>query len=520
MKKRILSLALALAVVMGLAACGKQTPSGSEVNSASSARDDFKFAYAAEPLTFDPSQTKDSVSLMFLYEIYDRLVDQDAKDPTHYVPGLATDWEFSDGGKKITFTIRDGVKFHNGDLLTTEDLVWALELVRNGGYTSHLNDAIDHFEVIDDSHIQLLLNYAYAPILDILSNPNYSIVCRSAYEKAQSTGSDFGREPIGSGPYKLVEWRNGTSMKFEAFENYWEGEPAIKYFEGIYMSDNSSAAIALEAGNIDWASDMNRADVSHLLECSNLQPVFCPNVGVYAVYFNCQNGPFADPLVRQAVAYAINADDVILGGVEGFGTPADCFVPYTLFGYVSDSDWYQQNISKAKELLTQAGYPNGFTCKFAACTEGSWMASIEVVVEQLRQIGIDCELDKMDRAAYMEDVANLMNYEISWWAINANVNDADYVMTRRLHSSQIGGTNNFSNYVNLEADKLIEEAREETDTSRRLDIYSELYSILKEDLPYMPVYSGQWNHFFNADLGGVYEHPMGRYTWKYFYWKT
>lgn len=284
--------------------------------------------------------------------------------------------------------------------------MWALELVRNGGFTSHLNSAIDHFEKVDDNHIKLVLLYPYSPILDVMSNPNYSVVNRKAWEEAQAAGKDFGREPVGSGAYKLVKWQNGASMEFEAFEEYWDGAPAIKHIKGTYMADNSSAAIALEDGSIDWSYALDKADYAHLSELPQLQKVEGPNVGVYHISFNCQDGPFSDPKLRKAVALALNVDDIITVAAEGNGTAADCFVPSTIPGYVSDADWFKQDIETAKQLVVEAGYPDGLTVDFGACTEGTWMTAIEVIQEQLRQIGINCELNKMDRAAYLEDVAD------------------------------------------------------------------------------------------------------------------
>ena len=225
--KKWISFILIAAMLFSFAGCNNtnnegQPNSGNNTSSensesSGSTKDTFNFGFSGEPTTFDPSATKDSVSLLYLYQIYDRLLEQNPENPKEYIPGLATEWVFSEDSKEITFTIREGVKFQNGELLNTEDLVWALELVRNGGFTSHLNSAIDHFEKVDDTHIKVILNYPYSPILDVLSNPNYSVVNRKAWEEAQAAGKDFGREPVGSGAYQLVEWRNGTSMEFEAF---------------------------------------------------------------------------------------------------------------------------------------------------------------------------------------------------------------------------------------------------------------------------------------------------------------
>ncbi len=526
--KKWISFILIAAMLFSFAGCNNtnnegQPNSGNNTSSensesSGSTKDTFNFGFSGEPTTFDPSATKDSVSLLYLYQIYDRLLEQNPENPKEYIPGLATEWVFSEDSKEITFTIREGVKFQNGELLNTEDLVWALELVRNGGFTSHLNSAIDHFEKVDDTHIKVILNYPYSSILDVLSNPNYSVVNRKAWEEAQAAGKDFGREPVGSGAYQLVEWRNGTSMEFEAFADYWGGAPAIKHIKGTNISDNSSAAIALEDGTIDWSYSLSKSDFAHLSELPQLQRIEGPNVGVYHISFNCQDGPFSDLKLRQAVAFALNVDDIIVAAAEGLGIPADCFVPSTVPGYVADNNWFQQDVEKAKQLVAEAGYPDGLTVNFGACTDGAWMAAIEIIQEQLRQIGINCELNKMDRAAYLEDVANQMDYNITYWAINANVCDADFVVTRRFHSSQIGQTNNFSNYANPAADELIEAARAELDETKRLELYSQLYAILKEDLPYVPVYSGMETTFFASGLRGVYSHPMGRYTWKNFYW--
>ena len=162
-------------------------------------------------------------------------------------PALADEWEFSEDGKEITLTIKQGVKFHNGDVLTTEDVAYSLNRAIDSSYTSKFTAVMESAEVIDETHVKLVLKDTYGPILYCLANPSISIVSKKAVEAA---GDTFGTNPIGTGPYKYVDWISGERVVLTRFDYYFKGPSPIKDVNFRFITDTSSAAVALESGEI------------------------------------------------------------------------------------------------------------------------------------------------------------------------------------------------------------------------------------------------------------------------------
>ncbi|KUO75754.1 MAG: hypothetical protein APF77_22185 [Clostridia bacterium BRH_c25] len=522
--KRNISFVLVIMIALSLAltGCTNGTPSGgSEPASAAasgapgetaSAKDSLLWGVNAEPSSLDPSTSKDTVTHMMMYQIYDALIKEDPADYTKLVPGLAESWEFSDDNTQVTFHLRKDVKFHNGDTMTADDVYFSLQRSLESSFSSGISEAIDHFEKVDDMTVKCVLKYPYGPILDVMTNMTYGIVSKRAVEEAEAASVDFARNPCGTGAYKIVEWRSGDALVLERFDDYYDGPAHIKNLSFKLVPDAASGAIALEDGTLDVYYIVAPSDYDHLKNTKNIAYVECPGVGLHHITFNVTDGIFTDKRIRQAVAYALNRDDIVIGGAEGYANVADCLAPTSVFGYIDDFKWYEQDLDKAKALLAEAGYPNGFDVVFSMQGSDTYMKPAQVAQDQLRKIGINVTFDKMERAAYLEDVGNKRKFAASLRMINATVRDADSVLTRRFHSSMLGGGNNYSGYSNPEVDSLIEEARKASDRDKRVELYRQIYEILKEDVPLIPIYTDTVNMFYNAKLKNFYAHPVYRYA--------
>ncbi|MGN0837692.1 MAG: ABC transporter substrate-binding protein [Pyramidobacter sp.] len=476
-----------------------------------STKDTLMWGVNAEAASLDPATSKDSVTHMMMMQLYDTLVNTDPQDYTKFIPCIATEWKFSDDKKEITFTIRQNVKFHNGDVMTVDDVIYSLNRSLKSSYSSGVRGPLQSFEKIDDSHIKALLKHPYSPILEVLSNYTFGIVSKRAVEEAEAKGVNFARNPCGTGAYKLKEWKSGDQLVLERFDDYWNGAAPIKTIVYKLVPDAASGAIALEDGSLDFYYAPTHTDYQYLETLDNLASITCPGIGLRHITFNVTDGIFKDKRLRQAVAYALNRDDILIGGCEGHGENANVLCPTSIFGYDKEATWYPQDLKKAKELMAEAGYPNGFDVVFSMQGSSTYMRPAEVMQDQLRQIGINVTFDKMERATYLDIVAGKRQFVASLRMINATVRDADFVLTRRVHGSMIGGGNNYSGYNNPDVNKWIDEARQEEDPSKRMELYKKVYAQLKEDVPLIPLYTSYGKYFFNKHLKGIYPHPVMRF---------
>ena len=502
-RTRVLGWAAIAAILLGVTASfAVETPK--------STKDTLMWGSRSEPASLDPSTSKDTVTHSVILQIYDTLIATDSKDYNKFIPCLATDWQFSNDKKELTFTIRQGVKFHNGDVMTADDVVYSLNRSLKSSYSSGIRGPLQSFEKVDNTHVKAVLKHPYAPILDVMSNYTFAIASKRAVEEAEAKGINFARNPCGTGAYKMKEWRSGDQLVLERFDDYWNGPAPIKTVIYKLIPDTASGAIALEDGSIDFYQPAH-SDYQYLDTVDNLSSVTNPGIGVHHIIFNVTDGIFTDKRLRQAVAYALNRQDIIIGGCEGHAELANMLCPTSIFGYDKEGKWYSQDLKKAKELMAEAGYPNGFDVVFRMNSSDTYMKPAEVVQDQLRQIGINVTFDKMERSTYLDLVAGKRQFIISLYMINATVRDADFVLNRRVHGSMIGGGNNYAGYNNLNVNKWIEEARQESDPAKRMEIYRKVYAQLKEDIPYIPLYTSYNKCYFNKHIKGIYPHPVERH---------
>ena len=528
-KKTKQRLALLLAVVMGLSlvGCGSSgsgtTTSGSSASADAgaasegeeklSSRDTLKLSGKSEPTSLDPAQTKDMVTWSFMYNVSDPLVYFNW-ETQEYEPAVATEWVISDDGLEYTFTIREGVKFHNGDTLTADDVVYSLNRAIASSFTAQTNGCMDHFEKVDDTHVKAVLKYAYAPFLEIMTNPAYAMVSQRAVEECEAAGKDFGREPVGCGAYKLVSWQSGNKLKFERFDDYYRGTPKMKYIEWTLIADASAGAMALESGEVDYYYGLSKADIKHLQELPNMQSKTEERgFGLYDITFNTTDGPFTDVNLRKAVAYAINREEILKGGADGYGVVDNCWCATGATGYLPDFEWYEQDLEKAKECLAAAGYPDGIDIVFTQDSSDTYMAPAEIMQAQLAKVGINVTFEKLQRSVWIDTVSGNRQFVASLRMTNHVVNDAEYLLRRRLTTAMIGGGNNYSGYQNPEFDKLVEEATVETDQTKRNEIFRQCYEMIKEDVPVIPLYTGVNPIVISKNVKGWTFHPLERNVW-------
>lgn len=517
-RNRWLGILLSVSLVLGGCSGTGKTGSGestAEKEPAASAeagtREDLVFSISSEPTSLDPAQTKDTISYLVIFQMFDTLVREEPDGSLS--PALAESWEFDESGLEITMKIREGVKFHNGREMTVEDVAYSINRAIASSYTSAFTSTMDRMEVVDDTYVKLVLKEPYVAILSCLCSASLAVVGK---EEAEAAGDHFAKNPVGTGPYRYTGWSTGERIDMVRFDDYWRGTPAIGNLTFKIHTDKSTAAIALEKGEVDVLYYPNTSDKRHLEELAGVTWAEGQASTFWYLAFNCRDGVFASQKLREAVCYALDRDSIILGGANGLGIPTESCIPMSTAFYNPDFAGYQYNLEKAKELMKEAGYPDGLSVTMKTNQSSQYSKPTEIIQAQLAEIGITANIELMERAAYLEETQTECNYELTFYVITNNISDPDYICTRRFHTSMEGGGNNFTLHKVEGLDALIDEARGEEDTARRQQLYDDINQKIYEHAVILPLYQGMTYIAYNSGLSGVYTSPSERhYVYEY-----
>lgn len=491
---------------------GNSTGSTGEEASSAKKRDDLVIGIQKFSPTLDTTKTADIMLPQF--QIFDGLVrDYNGE----IVPALAESWVFADDAKSITFKLRPSTKFHNGDPITAEDVVFSINRAAASPFVTIMASAIDKAEKIDEQTVLVNFKYPYGPGLKCFTTTALYIMNKKAIE-ADEDG--YGKNPVGSGPYVLKEWISGEKMVMEAFSDYYDGEPAIKKITYIQIPDPSIFLIALEKGEIDII-DSNTPEEARqaLIDNKKLQYAECDSNAFLNIMFNNTKGVFADKRVREAVSYAVDRQELIDGAKNGMAAPLEAALLTSCPEYPVDFKANPYDLEKAKALLTEAGYPDGFTVKMKTIDSPTYSKPTEIIQAQLKKIGINIEIEIMERGKYMDDVTNKGDFDITFWAIVAKVPDADFCQYSFFHSGNLNGKGNYMGINNSELDKLLSEGRACLDPEKRKEIYAKTCEIIKEETMLVPMFMAKRTLAANANLTGLELRPDFIRRYMYADWK-
>lgn len=494
MKKLISSILVAtLAVSMLLTGCG----GSSDSDTTSTSKDSVSIVLTADPTGFDPQTTLDASAMMVMYNVFDTLVDSDSGCSSDIEPALAESWEISDDGLVYTFYLQEGVKFHDGSDFTADDAKYTMERAMTEPATASYCTMIESVDVVDDFTLDITLNIPFANFLQNIGGIFFGVVSEEAVTEA---GDDFGRQPIGTGAYTFDEWVSGDKVTLTANADYWGGEPEITNVTYKILPDTSTALIALENGEVDAFPNIAYIDTVTAEENEDISLYSSPSGSIKYIGFNVEVEPFDNELVRQAIKYATNKDDIFDGAADGDGIIANTHINETMDGYDADSpEPNQYDLEKAKELMIEAGYEEGFSVTCILSTSTSEYEKIaEILQAQLAEINIDMTIEPLEKGTYFEQCGN-GNYEMYIGGLNWAASDD---MLTYLFQSD-GGFNWGYVYSNDEIDALLLEARQETDQAVRAELYQEVNAIVDEDCNKIPLYFPNQYFAADSDLLGV-----------------
>jgi len=455
--------------------------------------------------TLDPGYRTQLNDLQIVNLTYEKLYRVNEK--MEYTPELATDMEISEDGLTYTFTIKEGVKFQNGDPLTVDDIVFSFNRAKElPATTATLADMVsieapdDHTIVITAAQLNPIFQW-YICQIDILSE-----------KEVTAAGDNFGAIPAGTGRYIVEVWEPDEKVVLKRNPDYHGDMPQIETIEYAVMGDSTSALMAFEAGEFDFF-DVPTSDWERIQSSNKYGTAEMPSTMTRFIGLNNKMAPLDNKLFRQALHYATNKEEIILGAMEGLGTPASQVgVPEVNFACPSPEDTvtFEYNPEKAKELLAEAGYPDGYTFEIpAACTSTSALGQtvLTILQDQWADVGVHFEIELVDSAALTPEI-KAGKRSICFHGFTLSVDAGRY--------SRIYGTDgdlNRGHYSNPEVDELYAKGAATLDSNERIEIYHELYNIVNEESPYIPLWWESSYYAWDKDLNVDLYTPAYAWSW-------
>ncbi|MGL6100255.1 MAG: ABC transporter substrate-binding protein, partial [Fusobacteriaceae bacterium] len=440
----------------------------------------------AKPKTLDPAMYNEIPSLSIVEQIYNTLFQIDSKG--NIVPELAESFEYL-SPTELVIKLKKGVKFHNGEELKSNDVVFSLRRMLEKPGSKVMLDVIDSTEQIDDYTVKINLKESSAPLLYSFSYPLTAILNEKyTLEKNGNIGTD----PMGTGAFKYISWGDGEKIELETNEEYFEGRSKIDKLIFKSIVENTSRLAALETGEVDIAT-IAPIDIETVESKSDLYVISFSTTSTEYLTLNNNREPFTNIDYRKALHHAIDKQSIIDAVYLGKASVANTIVNPTVFGSNQNTNKIDYNPEKAKEYLKKSGVDSR-TIKIMSNDNSIRLQAAQIIQANLKEVGINSEIETIEWGSYLQLTAQgQFDIFIGGWV--SGTSDADIVLFPLLHSSYKGGAGNRANFENLEYDKLVQLGRTSENSDARLEAYSKAQEILAEENPLIPLY------YKNENLG-------------------
>ena len=458
-----------------------------------------------DPPTLDPHLTTDATSARIIVEVFGGLVTIDPN--LDIVPDLAESWDISGDGRVYTFHLRPDAVFHDGKPVTAHDVIWSLEratnpLTESPAVDQYLGDivgvkekvagdapTISGVRFIDEHRVEITIDEAKSYFLAKLTYPTGFVLDK---ENVDANPRNWFREPNGTGPFRLAEYRVGETLKLARNENYHLGAPKLEEVE--FILSGGTQLLMYENDEIHIAG-VSLADLDRLNDPDNeLYPELRtapPNFSVNYIGMNVNEPPLDDVKVRQALNYAIDKQEIASIVLGDMVEPADGILPPNFPGYAESVQGYEFDPVQARQLLEESKYGNDLANMppITITTPGSFGANVsldmEVVLQMWeRNLGITTEFQQTEFATFLKDLhkGRFQMFDIGWIA---DYPDPENFLDFLFHTES---SNNHTHYSNPEVDELLTKARVETDTELRYSLYNQAEQKILDDAPWIPLW--------------------------------
>lgn len=448
----------------------------------------------AEPKSLDPHAVTAVNDFRILMNVYDGLVRY--KDGTLEVePALSTAWTISDDGTEYTFTLRQDVSFHDGTPFNAAAVEFNFDRMLDENHPYHNTgpfplsfffSAVEDVEALDEGTVKFTLNAPYAPFLSNLAYPTGLIV---SPEAVKTHGADFGRNPVGSGPFKFADWQSNAKVVVTRNEDYWGGPPALEAIVFRPITDANTRVAEMLSGGIDVMVEIPPDSVA-TFDGSGFQLYEQAGPHLWFLILNAKEGPFADKRVRQAVNYAIDkkalVEQILQGTAEVASGPTP---PAFAWAYNEALQPYPYDPAKAKALLEEAGH-SGASLTFYVTEGGSGMLDPvpmgAAIQADLAKVGLDVKIETYEWNTFLGQVNPGLEGKADMAEMAWMTNDPDTLPYLALRSGAWPDKGGFNSgyYSNPKVDALLEAARGSTDQAERSKLYKEMQEIVYDDAPW------------------------------------
>lgn len=494
----------------------------------------LNFGGIQEPITLD-GHLSTSESDETLFNVYARLVTSD-RQTGEITPELAEKWELSDDGLKVTFSLRDDALFHDGTTLDAEAVIYNFE--RCIALKSFLTEAFDNIaelEAPSQYEVVVTLKEPLAPFVSMMV-VNPKMISPTAIEEHRN-GDDYGRtwltdNSAGSGAYQITRWDRGSNLVFEAFPDYWKGwdGPHVTTVNYRIVAEKSTQRLMLEAGELDVVQEPTFESISHLRANPELVVVDGNQPNQLYIQFNCYVGPTADVRVRKALCHAFNYEEFVsLLGLDPAPVRGDMPIPTELFGpdyKAVPPDYFTFDVDKAKALLAEAGYADGFDMNVFTDDGAQKVLLAEYFQAAMARIGVNVSVmiepftNLLARGTDQEQQKNLETAMHAMLLYTApSYPDPSYFLLR-MYTPYPRSVRNLIGYNNPEVERLLEEGLRAKDQKVALDAYWQANLIIQDDCPNLIVNKSNSIHAMRKNVKGYIPHVHKAWPWTFWdIWK-
>ena len=458
---------------------------------------------AADAIGLDPARVTDAESVEVSEQIFEHLVRLDRRGDIE--PALAERWDSLADGKEWIFHLRKGVRFHDGNPVDADAVVFSFERQRDTKHPFHCSDFefeslfnnIVRIEKVGPLDVRILIEEPYAPFLANLATFPMSIVSPRSVEQ---WGNDFRSHPVGSGPFRFVEWAPGERITLEANPDYWGGAPRLQHIAFVPVPNPRQRLVSLEGGAIDVAENLAPQDLQFLALHPDLRTERVPGHNVGYLAMNTQRPPFDDVRVRRAIAAGINKEAIVKLVYQGLGVEATGPLAPSMWGHV-DLPPVPYNPTEARRLLAEAGWkgtgPGGKKPRlFVPSTPRTYLPSPErvaqMIAQNLHDVGMDVDVVALDMPEHLRATA-AGEHDLCLIGWTGDNGDPDNFLYTLFHSdnTQPGIARNLAFLKDRELDGILRWAQESPDKAQRLQLYERAQRIIADRVPWVPLAHSQ-----------------------------